>query len=179
MGKECWWRFGRPAYLVTFAHRQPLPRYPLTCSARATGRCTTGSQRANMIQDGAVRDVPSSSYHDRWIGRASTEWPPRSPNFIFYLWGQLKALMYAAPVDNEEALHHRNVEACQTIRNYTGIFERMRRSMLRRVEESIDFPGRLFNCNSQYKCFRTLVNKEICSCFGNTCYQIKYNKYKL
>jgi hypothetical protein len=34
-------------------------------------------------------------------------------------------LVYAAPVDNEEALHYRIVDACQTIRNYPGIFERM------------------------------------------------------
>jgi hypothetical protein len=29
-------------------------------------------------------------------------------------------LVYAAPVDNEEALHHRIVDACQTICNYPG-----------------------------------------------------------
>jgi hypothetical protein len=48
--------------------------------------------------------------------------------------GTLKSLFYASPFDNEEALHHRIVDACQTIRNYPGIFERMRRSMMRRVE---------------------------------------------
>jgi hypothetical protein len=39
--------------------------------------------------------------------------------------------VYAASVDNEEALHHRIVDACQTIRNYPGIFEPMLRSMMR------------------------------------------------
>jgi hypothetical protein len=29
--------------------------------------------------------------------------------------------VYAAPVDNEEALYHLIVDACQTIRNYPGI----------------------------------------------------------
>jgi hypothetical protein len=33
--------------------------------------------------------------------------------------------VYAAPVDNEEALHHRTVDACQTIRNCPGVFGRM------------------------------------------------------
>jgi hypothetical protein len=47
--------------------------------------------------------------------------------------GTPKTLVYAAPVDNEEALHHRTVDACQTIRNCPGIFERMLRSMIRRV----------------------------------------------
>jgi hypothetical protein len=54
--------------------------------------------------------------------------------------GTPKALVYAAPVDNEEALHIRIVDACQTIRNYSGIFERMRRSM-RRVEACIESHG--------------------------------------
>jgi hypothetical protein len=39
----------------------------------------------------------------------------------------------AAPVDNEETLHHRIVDACQTVRNCSGTFERMRRSMMRRI----------------------------------------------
>jgi hypothetical protein len=46
--------------------------------------------------------------------------------------------MYAAPVDNEEALYRRNVDAYQAISNYPGIFERMRRSMMRRVEACTD-----------------------------------------
>jgi hypothetical protein len=89
-----------------------------------------------------VRDVLSNTYHDRWIGRGgSTAWPPRSPDFNlpdFYLWGRLKSLVYAAPVDNEETLH-RIVYACQTIRNYPAIFERMWRSMMRRVEVCAEF----------------------------------------
>jgi hypothetical protein len=35
--------------------------------------------------------------------------------------GTLKTLVYAAPVDNEEAPHHRTVDACQTIRNCPDI----------------------------------------------------------
>jgi hypothetical protein len=44
--------------------------------------------------------------------------------------GTSKTFVYAAPVDNEEAFHHRIVDACQTIRTYPGIFLRMRRSMM-------------------------------------------------
>jgi hypothetical protein len=50
----------------------------------------------------------------------------------------------AAPVDNEEALQHRIVDACQTTRNYPGIFERMRRSMMRRVEARTENHGEHF-----------------------------------
>jgi hypothetical protein len=59
----------------------------------------------------------------------------------FLLVGTPKTLVYAAPFDNEEALHHRTVDACQTIRNYRGIFERMRRSMMRRVEACTECHG--------------------------------------
>jgi hypothetical protein len=31
----------------------------------------------------------------------------------FHLWRDLKALVYAAPVDNEEALHHRLVDVSE------------------------------------------------------------------
>jgi hypothetical protein len=85
-----------------------------------------------------VRDVLNNSYYDRWIGSGEpTALSPRSPDLNpldFYMWGQLNLPVYAAPVDNEEALHHRIVDACQTIGIYRGIFERMRRSMMGRVE---------------------------------------------
>jgi hypothetical protein len=87
----------------------------------------------------AVRDIVSSTYHYRWIGRGRpTAWPLRSPDFNpldFFLWGHLKSLAYAAPVDNEETLHHRVVDACQTIRSCPGIFEWMQKFMMRRTGE--------------------------------------------
>jgi hypothetical protein len=58
----------------------------------------------------------------RWIATGRpTACLPRSPDLNpleFYLWGHLKTLMYAVPLDNEEALHHRIVDASQTVRNY-------------------------------------------------------------
>jgi hypothetical protein len=79
----------------------------------------------------AIRDVLSNTCHDGWMGRGGpTAWPPRSMPDLnparFYLWRHLTTLVYAAPVDNEEALH-RIVDACQTVRNFPGIFARMRR----------------------------------------------------
>jgi hypothetical protein len=53
-----------------------------------------------------------------------------APSCIYHIRG---------PVDNEEAFHHRTVDACQTIRNYSGICERVRRSMMRRVEACIEY----------------------------------------
>jgi hypothetical protein len=56
----------------------------------------------------------------------------------FLLW---RHLVYVASVDNEEALHHPIVNVCQTIRHYLGIFKRMRRSMMRRIEACIETHG--------------------------------------
>jgi hypothetical protein len=96
----------------------------------------------------SVRDVLSNTYHDRCIGtEGPAAWPPRSPDFNplnFYLREQLKALVYAAPVDNEEPLHHRNVDTCQIIRNYPGISEWTRRSVMRHVEACVGSHGGIF-----------------------------------
>jgi hypothetical protein len=73
-------------------------------------------------------------------------------------------------------LHYRFMDACQTIRNYPGIFVRMRRSMVRRVEACIashgeDYEHLLYymyalSHNSQIKRFRTHIDMDIFSCFG-------------
>jgi hypothetical protein len=46
------------------------------------------------------------------------------------MWGDLKTLVYAAPVNNEEAL---TIALCMPV-NYPGIFVRMLLSLIRRVE---------------------------------------------
>jgi hypothetical protein len=58
-----------------------------------------------------------------------------------HAWEHLKTLVFSALADNEEALHYHSVDACQTVRNYPGIFERIRRSMMRRVEACIESYG--------------------------------------
>jgi hypothetical protein len=113
----------------------------------------------------AVRDVLNNTYRYRRIGRGGpTAWPPRSPDLNrldFYLWEHLKSLLYSASFDNEEALQHRIVDACETIHNYPGIFERMRRSMMRHVEAYIESQGGQFQNLLQmysFSCFRTHVD---------------------
>jgi hypothetical protein len=58
-----------------------------------------------------------------------------------YLWRYLETLMYIAPVDNEEALHHHIVDACQTIHNYPSISEQMQWSMIRHVQACAESHG--------------------------------------
>jgi hypothetical protein len=67
-----------------------------------------------------------------------------------------KSLVYAAPVDNEEPLQHRMVDACQTIRNYPDIFEWMWRSMMRRVEACIEDI-----LSTSYKCTLSAVTHKL------------------
>jgi hypothetical protein len=59
--------------------------------------------------------------------------------------GTPKYLVHADPVDNEEAFDHHILEICQNIRNYPGIFERMRRSMMRHVEACTKYHGGHFD----------------------------------
>jgi hypothetical protein len=58
--------------------------------------------------------------------------------------GSPKTLVYAAPVDSEEAFHHSTVDACQTIGNYPDIFEWKRRSMMRCANACIQSHGEHF-----------------------------------
>jgi hypothetical protein len=70
-----------------------------------------------------------------------------------------KSLVYAAPVDNEEALHHPIVDASKTVRIYPGIFERMRRSMMKLVEACIESHGDILS--TYYKCTLSAITHKL------------------
>ena len=76
-----------------------------------------------------LRDALTGIYHDRWIGRGGPV--PDLNSLDFYLWGHLKQLVYGADIPDEETLHRSVMEACKTIRQHPGIFERMQQSMSR------------------------------------------------
>jgi hypothetical protein len=81
------------------------------------------------LHDGAPAHFNRAAQHVL----SNTAWPPLSPDLNpldSYLWGHLNTPMYAAPADSEEALRHCTVDACQ--------IERMRRSMMRRVQVCIE-----------------------------------------
>lgn len=85
-----------------------------------------------------AREFLTQTYGNRWIGRGGPHlWPARSPDLNpldFFLWGHLKSLVYATPVENVEDLENRIVASCNLIRNDPGIFERVRQSMRRRLD---------------------------------------------
>jgi hypothetical protein len=84
----------------------------------------------------AVRNVFKCTFHNGWISRGGpTAWPPCSPvlnPLDFYVWGHLKPFAFSAPAHKVDTLHQHIVNACQTIHNYPFVFDRARRSMIRR-----------------------------------------------
>ena len=70
--------------------------------------------------------------------------PSRSSDFgplDLNLWGSLQSLRYSHPIENEELLHQRMLDACQIIRNRAGTFERVRQSTIKCIHASIDSGG--------------------------------------
>jgi hypothetical protein len=112
-----------------------------------------------------VRDVLSNIYNDRWLGRGGPDsCPPRSPDFIplDFLCGYSEKFFCM-----QLLLTEKSIDACQIIRNCTGIFESMRRSMMRHLEAMIEFnvgyivhlQMQSFSYSSQMKCFRSQQTK--------------------
>lgn len=93
----------------------------------------------------AVREHLNRTFGQRWIGRGGpVAWPPRSPDLNpldFYLWGHLKSLVYAVPINTREQLLERIQAGCQQIRNNPGVFWRVRRSWMRRARSCVESNG--------------------------------------
>jgi hypothetical protein len=74
-------------------------------------------------------------------------WPPRPPYLTpmdFSLWGHVKSLIFTSPVDSEEGLIARIVEAAATIRQEPGTFGHIRLSMPGRCRLHIEVVDRTF-----------------------------------
>ncbi|GFU97995.1 uncharacterized protein TNCV_232721 [Trichonephila clavipes] len=80
------------------------------------------------------------------IAGCPVNWPARSPDLSrldFFLWGHMKILVYARPVDSNEALVTRIAVISGEIREMTGVFANVRHSLRRRCEVCI-FAGGCF-----------------------------------
>jgi hypothetical protein len=74
-------------------------------------------------------------------------WPPRSPDLNhldFYLWGHLKSLVYATPVNTQQELWQRVWVACDTVKTSPGVFERVRQSTVRSARACVEVEGSNF-----------------------------------
>ena len=72
-------------------------------------------------------------------GFGQVQWPPRSPDISpmdFFIWGEMKCLMYETPIDTPEELLARVVEAAAIIRETL--------SFARRYQLCINVNGRHF-----------------------------------
>jgi hypothetical protein len=67
--------------------------------------------------------------------------------------------VHAAPVDNEEAIHHHSVDACRITPNFPGIFELMRLSMTRSIQACIDLMEDILI--TYYKCTLSAVTYKL------------------
>jgi hypothetical protein len=70
---------------------------------------------------------------------------PRTSISILYRflpWRHLTTLVYSAPIENEEALHQRMFDACQSIRNRPETFEMVQQSVIQ-VKDILS----VINCN--------------------------------
>lgn len=95
-----------------------------------------------------VRQHLSNTFGDRWIGRGGPIlWPPRSPDMTpldFFLWGNLKRLVYSTPVHTREDLIERITHHCNEIRDNPGMLFQVQREYIRRMRKCIDVQGAHF-----------------------------------
>jgi hypothetical protein len=94
-----------------------------------------------------VKDCLNGTYIDDWIGRASpVAWPSRSPdlNYLdYYLWGQVRLLVYEKKTNTRDTLLRRTSNAAEQIQNIPYVLETTTDSIIKR-SRSIEFEGAQF-----------------------------------
>jgi len=95
-----------------------------------------------------ARQYLNDHFPGMWIGRnGPVEWPPRSPDLNpidFYFWGHVKSEVYSTPVTNVDELWERIVATFGVIRNRPGQLERVKESMMRRLNGCVAANGQHF-----------------------------------
>jgi len=85
-----------------------------------------------------VRDYLNESFPNRWLGRGGPiAWPPRSPDLTtidYYLWAQIKTLVYETKVDSRAAQRDSIFAAAEQIRNHRNNIGSATQSLLMRAE---------------------------------------------
>lgn len=85
-----------------------------------------------------VRDYLNEQFPRRWIGRLGpVPWPPRSPDLTpldFFLWGDVKRLVYEQESNTVEELRQRIVLAFETVKQNRFALYRLKANLRRRAE---------------------------------------------
>ncbi|GFV18868.1 uncharacterized protein TNCV_4757551 [Trichonephila clavipes] len=101
---------------------------------------------AHLSED--VRIALDTAYSGGWIGQGGPiNWPARSPDLScldFSPLGHMNSLVYASPVDSDEALVARIVVVAGDIREMPGLFANIRQPLYTRCEVCIFAGGRSF-----------------------------------
>lgn len=108
-----------------------------------------------FLHDGApphyariVANWLNDNFTEKWIGRnGPVLWPPRSPDLNpcdFFLWGHMKQLVYATPVNTIDELRQRVNNVAEIIRQNPEMILRTQTSMARRIQACIDNNGHHF-----------------------------------
>lgn len=92
-----------------------------------------------------VRDYLNTRYGDMWIGRGGpVPWPARSPDLTpldFYLWGEVKRLVYVEEAQSYDDLRNKIVSAFDVIKSQTETLNLLQNSLRKRARLCIERNG--------------------------------------
>lgn len=95
-----------------------------------------------------VREYLNDQFGDRWIGRGGpVPWPARSPDLTpldYYLWGEVKRLVYATEYSNRDELKSRILIAFDKVRSDPLVLNRVKDNLCKRAELCIERGGAHF-----------------------------------
>ncbi|KAJ2940836.1 hypothetical protein O0L34_g10090 [Tuta absoluta] len=95
----------------------------------------------------AVRQHLTTEFGERWIGRAGpVPWPARSPDLTpldFYLWGEVKRLVYTEEASSVDDLKQRIIRAFEIVKLKT-LNMNIQRELIKRAHACISRNGRHF-----------------------------------
>lgn len=105
--------------------------------------------------DRRVRLFLDSEFPNRWVGRGGpVNWPARSPDLTpldFYLWSELKRLVYTEEARSREELKQRIVDAFDVVRSDTETLRSLKNNLQKRAHLCLEKNGRHFEHLLKYR----------------------------
>lgn len=92
----------------------------------------------------AVREYLTEEFGTRWIGRGGpVAWPPRSPDLTpldFFLWSEIKRLVYVSEPTDVQELKQRIIDAFNKVKQQ-NVLILLKNNLLKRARVCIDNGG--------------------------------------
>ncbi|GBN50501.1 hypothetical protein AVEN_3572-1 [Araneus ventricosus] len=91
-----------------------------------------------------IRNYLDANFAGRWIGRGGSDDHPDRPflsSIDYFLWGNLKAIIYETPIDSIEDLVAGLSIAAASVSEMPGVFGTVRQSLLRLYQAYINICG--------------------------------------